>query len=713
MAIIQKIRDKYAKLAGGVIGVALIGFVINDAFNGRSGSIFGNNDALAKVEGEKIDPKDYDQRIREYITVYSISNNNKAIDDDTRAQINDQALRDMIYESIVDKQLQKLGITISPKEERELIYGANPSPMIRQYPVFTNQETGQFDASRIKMYEDQMDQIDPTGKERENWTNFKAFVIHQYKLQKFSGLIGGSLYVPKFLADFKMQQEDEMAAIRLVKVPVTIIPDSETPITDADINAYMEKNKARFRVDEETRGIDYVAFDVLPSSEDTLEVVSALQKIRQDFVTATEAEIPAFVSRNSEQGYREFYFNKKNFQSPSADSILGLPSGSVYGPYLENSSYLLVKVLEHKSLPDSVKAQHILIQPSQAMDDSAAHRMADSLKLAIDAGASFDSLARQFSVDKSNNEKGGDLGYFAYGTMVPEFNEASFMGKTGDMKVVKTQFGYHILRINDQKDFADAAKLAIVVKSLFPSDNTETAIYARANEYATKYRTAAGFDEGQKAMNVQKRTAENVRVHDFLIQGMGPSRELVRWMYDAKKDGVSEVIKLSSPNTRYIIAKLTSIQAKGSLKVDAATKPMIESIVRAEKKADKLIERYKSQTTIEGLAQASGQNILEADSFTFNSAYIENVGYEPKAVGYAFNKDFAPGKLSPAIKGQEGVTYMTLLSKTPKPVNPNESAMFYQQQLMEQQQMQRAIGQVVQDMLIRNSNVKYYNDNIR
>jgi len=715
MAVIQKIRDKYAKLAGGVIAVALIGFVVNDAFSGKAGSMFGNNVALAKVDGSKVEPQEYDQHVREYMTVYTLSNNGKAIDDNVRTQIYDQALRDLVYEKIIDKQLAKLGLELSAAEQKELIYGNQPSPMIMQYPAFTNPETGAFDPSRIKAYEQQLKTVNSSEaeKERETWENFKSYVLRQHKLQKFNGLVAGSLYAPKFMAEYKLQQQNDLVSVRMVKVPNTVIPDNEVSVTDADINAYIEKNKSKFRIDEAVRGVDYVTFDVDPSKEDTLAAETALANIKQEFITLPDADVESFVTRNSEGQYRDFYFTKKTFTSVYADSILNKPTGTVYGPYLEASSFLLVKVLEHRSMPDSVKAQHILLQPSQAMDDSAAHRMADSLKMAVEHGANFDSLAMQFSADKSNSDKGGDLGYFAYGTMVPEFNDAGFMGKTGDVKVVKTQFGYHVLRIVDQKNFGDAVKLAIVSKPLFPSDATETAVYAKATEFSGKYNTAQAFENGVKTMGVQKRVADDVKIHDFAVPGLGASRELVRWMFDAKQGDVSPIIKLSAPNTRYLIAKLTSIQEKGTLKVDPANKPMIESMVKAEKKADKIIEKFKGQSSLEAIAQASGQNIIPVDSFTYGSSYLSNIGYEPKVIGYSFYNGFQVNTLSPGLKGQEGVAYIVKVNSIKKEANPNEGMVFYQQMLMEQAQIQRSLPNMMQDMLIRKSDVKYYNDNIR
>lgn len=718
MAIIQKIRDKYAKLAGGVIAVSLIAFVLNDAFNGSSGSIFSDGNALAKVNGESIDPLEYEKRVREYNTVYTISNQGKQITDEIRTQIAEQSLRDIINEKIINKQLEKLGITFSVKEEKELVYGANPSPMIMQYPVFINQETGMFDPGRIKAYEDQLNNppqnADPNliQKEKENWENYKSFAIHQAKIQKFTNLLAASLYSPKYMVDAKMAEQNELASVQIVKIPASVIPDNEVPVTDADIKAYMDKNKKRFRIDQEIRGIEYVAFDVVPSAEDTLNTANALSALKGEFATTVSVE--DFVNKYSDNTYNKFYFTKKSFSSSYSDSILPKPAGAVFGPYIEGTSFVLARVVEHRMMPDSVKAQHILVQPNQNMDDSAAHKMADSLKLALDNGANFDSLALKYSADNSNNQTGGDLGYFAYGTMVPEFNEFCFIeGKTGEKKVVKTRFGYHIVKINDQKDMQAATQVAFIVRSLAPSETTETDIYARANEFANKYKTS--FEAGVKAMNLQKRQADNVTVSGFSVQGLGGARDLVRWMFDAKQNDVSEVIKISNETSnRYIIARLVNVQPKGTLTINDAIRPEIESIVRAEKKAEKIAEKYKSQTSLDAIAQAGNQQVLSADSFSFTSPYLNNVGYEPKAIGFAFSKQAKPGVLSPAIKGQDGgVSYMVLTNKFTVPANPNQAAVFQQQMMMQEQQSQRSVYGAIQEMLLRKSSVKYYNDNIR
>lgn len=93
--------------------------------------------------------------------------------------------------------------------------------------------------------------------------------------------------------------------------------------------------------------------------------------------------------------------------------------------------------------PLLLRASHILVKTQEE---------ADSLKSQIDAGGDFEDLARQHSID-STAPRGGDLGFFQKGQFVPEFEEAVFALKKGEVSpLVKTTFGYHIIRLNDRAE---------------------------------------------------------------------------------------------------------------------------------------------------------------------------------------------------------------------------------------------------------------------
>lgn len=105
--------------------------------------------------------------------------------------------------------------------------------------------------------------------------------------------------------------------------------------------------------------------------------------------------------------------------------------------------------------PESVKASHILIKSDKDTDkaqDKKARKKIDALLKQTRNGEDFAKLARENSEDPSVEKNGGDLGYFRHGQMVPEFEEAAFALKPGEISdVVKSSFGYHIIKCEDKK----------------------------------------------------------------------------------------------------------------------------------------------------------------------------------------------------------------------------------------------------------------------
>jgi peptidyl-prolyl cis-trans isomerase D len=169
--------------------------------------------------------------------------------------------------------------------------------------------------------------------------------------------------------------------------------------------------------------------------------------------------------------------------NPKLDSVMfNASKGFIYGPYLANGSYNIAKLVDSRTEPDSIKARHILIDENTMGHDKAMH-VADSLKKLIQGGASFADLASKFSTDKGSAVKGGDLGTFGRGTMVAPFDDAAFSGKKGDLKIVESQFGVHLIEIQDTKGSSKAVKVAIVDLPLKASSETQTAVYSKAQGF--------------------------------------------------------------------------------------------------------------------------------------------------------------------------------------------------------------------------------------
>jgi peptidyl-prolyl cis-trans isomerase D len=716
MSVIQKIRTKYAKLAGFVIALALVGFILMDAFSGRFGDYFRGGSDVAKVNGNEIDYKDYQKRIQDYEVLYAYSSQGRGIDDATRAQINEQALNELIYEDLLKDESEKLGITSTPEEEKDMIYGASPDPIIRQYPAFTNQETGMFDPQRIRMFEQQVDQLDPSGKAKQEWETLKSYVLRMNVQKKYNTILTKAMYIPKFLVERQIKQQGQMASVKFVKVPFATINDNEVKVTDDELIAYMKKREPLYYIDKPTRSIEYVSFDVLPSAEDTAKSLGALQQLKAEFASAEDAQ--SFVNRNSDEQYKDAYVNKKTFMSAYADSIMNTATGSIYGPYFEGGTYKLTKVLEKKSLPDSVVCRHILVKTENGgqpvLADSLAKKRIDSAVAAIRGGASFDTMVQRISDDDGSKSTGGEYTFTLQQKeqLSKEFGDFIFDGGKGQNKVVKVDndgyAGYHYIEILDQKGIAPAAKLATITKQLYAGENTDRVAYSKANEFAGRNTTEKAFDEAVKSNNYEKKVAENVFPNSFMIPGIGNAREVVRWMYDAKIGDVSPVFQMDG---RYVVAKLTSKKDKGLMGLDANNRPTVEAAARAEKKGKIIADKYKTLNNLDAIAQASKQPVMQADSFSASSPFVPNLGYEPKAVGYSFYDGFKPNATSPAIQGQDGVIFMSLLGRFEKPVPNDENAIMQNRNMMDMQ-LRSSVSSGVQELLRNKADVEYNTKNL-
>ena len=717
MAVIQKIRNKYGKIAAGVIVLSLVGFILMDASSsGRINDMFGRDESVVTVNGDKVDVKSYVERQHEYEVLYTAFNPEFKMTDASRAQINDQVLRELIYEKLVNKECDKLGITVSQEEEKELLFGAEPDQLIKQFPIFTSRETKMFDPQLVKEVDKKANQIDPSGKLKEQWDILKSFAIRSYRTNKYNAAVLAGLTVPKFVVDQDIKERQQMANVRFVMIPYGTVSDDQAKVSDDELKAYMEKHKAQYMVYDPTRSLEYVSFDILPTGDDSSKSYGTLVKLKDEFVATTDNE--TIVNRNSEDSYNDEYVNKRIFMSQFSDSILNLPVGAVYGPYFENGSFKLSKVIERKTYPDSVKFKLIRVITKSGdqdiLNDTAAHMRIDSAVAALASGMPFAEVANKFSDDENKAQTGGEYIYtINQKNLLPaDVATAVFDGATGDKKTVsvkdKNFSGYFYIEVTEQTGIQPAVKIASIVKSLTPGTATDQAMFGKANEFAGKNNTAKAFDEAAKSQP-GRRMAENIKANDFIIQGLeGSVRDIIRWAYEAKEGDVSGVFNIEG---RYIVAKLTSIQKKGLPIITDANRPSLEKKVKSEKKAKIITDKYKGMNSLDAIAQASAQAVQQTDSVAGGNSYMPKIGYEPKVLGYTFYKGFQANTMSPAIKGQEAVFFISVLNRWESPAPEIPGIIENQQKSLEMQMRNTASGTLM-DMLRKSADIEYNANNL-
>lgn len=688
MSVIQKIRDKYAVMIVVVICLAIVSFLLQDAFFGKS-SLTRRNTSVGKVNGEDLDLADYQRRIQD--AENGARQQMPNIDEQTRQYIREQVWNQFLNEQIMQAQYKKLGIVVTEAEVVDQIRGKNPNPVVVQQ--FTRD--GQFDRAALQQA---IAQAGSNPQIREGLHQLESYIAKYQEQQKYVTLVKQGVYYPRWLA--KQQQEDnaQSATVSYVSVPYATISDSTVKVTDADLNRFIQDHKQLFKV-EESRKVEYVSFDAIPSAIDSTAAIQQIVAMKQELDTTKD--VAGFINRNSDIKYYDGYISKNEAKVPQKDSIVNLPVGAIFGPYYDNNLIVYAKMVDRKNMPDSVKVRHILIASGAqgGAPDSIARKRADSIEVAVRGGADFNALVNQYTDDAGSKKTGGEYDLTPSSSFVPEFKEFAFDGAKGQIKVVKTQFGYHVMQIMDQKNIGPAIKVAYLGKPVEASKETNNLAYSGASDFAGKSRSSAAFEKAVQEGKLNKRIADNVRPMDFVIPGIGQSRELVRWAYEAKKGDVSNVFTFDD---KYVVAVLTSVRQEGTAPLEDV-RPQVEAEVKKHKKAEQIIAKLQTPASLDAAAKTTNQPILKAEGVNFATPFIASLGFEPRVAGASFNKKWGTANVSAPIEGNGGVYVIKVDSYQP---NAQAAQDIAAQQAAYEQGVKSMLDQQLFEVLKKKSDVK-------
>jgi peptidyl-prolyl cis-trans isomerase D len=577
-----------------------------------------------------------------------------------------------------------------------MVSGNEPNQQIVQ--AFADPKTGQLDRGRLNDFLNRLPTLSPEIKQQ--WSDFITQLIEAKLQEKYISLVTNSLYVNSLEVKDDYQNKNKLANFKYVVLNYASIPDNKVTLTDADYQAYYDEHKAEFKNQQELRSFDFVSFSAAPSSADSTAIKKQAEKLALDFKASTNDSL--FVQINAETKTTPTYQHKGKLGDPKLDSIMFSASdGFVYGPYLSNGSYKIAKLIDSRVEPDSVKAKHILIDEKTIGHENALAK-ADSLKKLIEGGKSFAELANLYSIDKGSAVKGGELGTFGRGAMVAPFDDAVFSGKKGDLKIVTTQFGVHLIQIEDQKGSSKVAKVAIVDVPLKASNETQTTVYTKAQQFLGSL-TKDNFDEEAKKNGLKKQTATDITGVALAIPGVNSARDLVRWAYGASKGDFSDKVYIEGD--QYIVAELTQIKPKGTLSLDDVKKqiqPLVLNQVKGKTLSDKLESALSGASTIDQVAQKLGTTANPIQNMVFANPVIPGFAAEYKLVGSIFGSQ--PNKLSKPVAGAQGAFVFVLNSFTNPPAITDAVR---EKQQLSQAILQRADSQIF-EALKDKANVKDY-----
>lgn len=648
MATLENIRKRAGVLVSIVIGLALLAFILGDFVSG-SGSLFNQSQMeLAQINGTSIPYDLYQSKIEESEALQKLLSNQASIDEQTTLRIREQVWQDLVRTNVMTPEYSRLGIEIHPDEMFDMVQGKNIHPIISQQ--FADPKTGVLNKEYLMAF---LQNMNNDANMKYYWLFLEKEILKDRSFTKYTNLIRKGLYITNLQAKKSIEDRSTKVDFNYVVAKLSSVPDSLVKITDTDLKNYYADHKSDFKQDE-SRDVEYVVFPVNPSKEDVIATEEYINKAKTELASADDPK--QYVVLNSDVQVDLRYKNKEELPEEFQKWAFEAKVGDVDGPYTDGNSYVIARLVDVKSMPDSVNARHILIQP-KAQGDAAkaeAKATADSLLAVIKRGnANWNLLAEKYSTDPGSKDKGGDLGWFGNGVMVAEFDKACFESKKGQIELVETQFGFHIIQVVDRSKESKKVQLAVMEREIVASSQTIQKVYTEASTFAGQNNTNELFNATVAEQKMAKRSANNLLRNDRNIAGLDSPRELIRWAFKSEMGDVSTVFEFGD---KYVVATVTAIREEG-----IAPLTQVAQEVRLKVMHDKKIEILNAKvaeamigtTDLNAIASKLNTKVETVDKLSFSSYTLPNAGFEPVVVGTVGS--LAENVVTGPIDGNNGV----------------------------------------------------------
>lgn len=678
MAIIAKIR-KHAGLAVGLIGIAIVGFVVQDAFGGRGQQA----PPVAVINGEILSYDRFSAQVDQLTEQYKMAQGaDMRITEEDLEQIRSLAWQRILGDYLLNEACAKAGLAVSPEELNDMYYGEFISPYLYQY--FTNPQTGQYDRQQVMNLINNFSQLSP--QDQAALLDLERIIKNERLKEKYYNLATRSYYMPKAMAAHILATQSDSYTARYVSYPFTEIPDDEVRIGKADFQKYYNENKYMFRQNK-SRTLDYVVFDVTPTPQDMADLDKQVNELYAEFLE--EANVPDFVNAvTSGERFDSLYLTRSEIL-PGWDTLFEAEAGTYFAPRRVGKTYQMAKLMDAQMRPDSLHVRYIFLSYAEAGSQSGRNKeqsrhLADSLTTVIGNNpALFSQIAGQYSEDPSVMQNGGDMGWLKEGSFIGFLNKAILSTPEGEAVMVEGPNGFHIFYVEGKTRPVKKVLAAIVTIPIEPSAATTKSVFTQANQLLGQAGgSVALLDSAASKMGMRVRQA-SVTGMESALPGVNQAREVIRWAYnkDSKEGEVaSQVFEMEN---RYVIAGLRAINETEYMSIERAMEiPQVEFMVRQDKKFAQAAQKLAASNNIEELSASLSLKIDTAANINMASyPMLANGSFEPAVIGTICGLE--QGGFSKPVKGNMGAYRVLLEQATEGKASAQQVEQYCRQQEMQ------------------------------
>lgn len=668
MATLQKIRNK-AGLLVIVIGVALLAFIIGDFLNSGQAFFRMSQDKVVVVNGKKVTTQEFSELVNrrtEEMQAMFRQQYGMSLPEGYSARINKEVFDQIVQEMLISDAAASVGIKVSKEELTDMLQGDHIAPQIQQ--MFSNKaELLNFlqvvFSDDLSQYPDNV--VEQIMDYRTKWINLEQDVKKQRLSEKYLGLVLKTMAPNKYDLQASYDNGHKSVAFDYALQPYSSLSDNDITITNEELTAAYNKGKERYKQDAQ-RTIKYIAVEIVPSEADYKTTEEKINALRETF--ASTQDMSGFLTFNTDVPYTEAYVAVSSMDDEMKNFVQKSQTGDVYGPFFEDESYKMYRLMGKHNAPDSVKVRHIMFPLNS---DAAMNARIDSIYTVLQKGGNFAEMARQFSAERNSGANGGEIGWVSEIDAIQfgkDFNNLCFNSRSNSVTRIESPYGIHLVQVTERKAPVAKANVAQLVMNVRPSSDTYSELYNKVSQYIANNSKLADFEANASNNGLMVNTA-TLTADDINFGTINDGRSVVRWAFNAKKEAMSEIFNIEN---NFLVAMVSNIAEEGYMP-QTAVEPYLRQELLKEKKAEKIMAdlKAKNPTQIDAAAQAMNSKVEEAKFVTFNTASIAGLGSENALIGAATSA--AKGKLEGPIAGNRGV-YMFAVTEQENNTTPMDAA---------------------------------------
>lgn len=641
MAALEKIRSKFGLAVSILIALALLSFIIDPGTLQTAINSMSTKYDVGKIDGKRISYTDFQENVEKFTSINEIISGSSSQNEQTQKNIRNAAWQDMMDKYLFIKNAKAAGIKVGEDEMLSLVSSSNPSAILVQNPIFMD-ESGNYSEEVLRQFLS-MVESDQTGRYRQYWDYLQNTIYTQQFYQKYGALFNASNYTNALQMSHAMASGNTTADVDFCVEYFPMYHDSSVVVTNDEVRRYYKAHKEFFKQQKDSRDMEYVVFEVVPSSDDINNTSLAMSNLYDEFVSTDNMK--SFLAKNSDSPLSNYWYKSGELRTINEEIDAQIFGGKDLTQVVKSGDdFFAARTMATKMLPDSVYVKHILLQGANAA------AKADSLVNVLKKGENFSNLASMYSLDTGSAADGelGSIGWMTQTYMIPGMDSV-IEAKVGTPFVLKTSYGTHVVLVTKTSKPILKKQVAVFKKSALASKETYNKYYAQASRFAAI--TNGSYDGYKRAVDSLKVYSHNLTITEATSSfgSIDQAKTVTRWVFDNKIGKASSILTV---NTNYFfIAAVKGEHKAGYVPVEEAT-GVISNRLYTQKLQQRTMadvkEKIKGAKSMEEVSERLGVEVEHSEAVSLASNTLD-----PAMLGAAVTIN--DGVVFGPVKGAMGV----------------------------------------------------------